>query len=348
MSPKSCLHLNKQHSGPPDLEAWLKKHLRFLKFKKRPTMRDIEPRGPAKSSIWWLGILGLILTVTILMSGIVAVPQNEAVVLTQFGVYAKTLKPGTHWAFPLIDQRFIVKTQVNDELRSSMLIQSQDAGLVQVNMALDYQVIDAKLYLYSALQLKNTLQAYLQSASLQSIGAENLADLLSNPDLKALAASIQANLNFDPARYGIKIEGVRVDGIAVPPAMSSQFTQTISQAQSQVKAMLAGARAYAAAITPVAEQKALALQQIANLQKSASIITAEANAAQFSALLPMYQKDPEATAAYLPMALLPSLSSLTASSSASGAQDQKISTPSNAQNAYLRWNAANETTTTSQ
>jgi len=344
MSVKRCKPLIDQHQGPPDLEAWLKKSFRIFSFKRRPSLRDLEPgRQPEKSLFWWIGMVALILVVGFLMSGIITVVNNETVVVTRFGVYSRTLTTGTHWTIPFIEHRYLLNANTNNELSTFALMRTRDKGLVNISVALDYQIVNPRIYLFNTERQNSTLQAFLQAATLTTVEQQSLASLLATPDIKNLAAQIQANLQFNPEPYGIKIAGVRINSINVPTALSSQFAATLNQAETEAKAMQDDAKAYAAAITPIALQKALELQQLADLQKSASVITAEANAAQFKALLPMYQKDPEATAAYLPLALLPSLTSLAPTLLKTDPASKKFSVSSNVKDAYLRWNTANET-----
>lgn len=327
-----------QNSGPPDLEAWFKKLFTKLVPQKRTTLKDLQP-PPERGFNTWYGIIPFVIVVSILLSGMVTVKEGEAVVVTRFGVYQSTLAPGMHWTIPFIDRHTSLDMADVQQVNISGLMMTQDQYLVNANIVLNYKIVDARAYLFASQDTDAVAQAYLQAASLQAIQGQSITNLLNKNNFTVLASSIQNNLNFAATTYGIQIQSVAINSMNVPDALNSQFMQTVNQAQNQVNAMIQAAQNYKAAIAPIATRRAQEIQQTANLKRAAIIVAAQANAAEFKALLPTYQKDPAATQAYLPLLLTSSIKNLapqTATTSTSG-----MANTSSAQSAYNRWQSAN-------
>lgn len=325
------------NEGLPDLEALLKKLVAKLIPKKRPTLKDLQPpESQPEFNTWW-AIVPFLLLVSILLSGIITVKPGEEVVVTRLGVYHDTLQAGTHWTIPFIEHHFVVDMTDTQSLTTSGLWLTQDQSLVSANIELDYQVVDPKIYLFASQDLTSSLQASLQSASMTAVKNQTIATLLNKNNNALLAKAIYADLNLNAASYGIKLQGVVVNSVTVPSALSAQFMQQVDQAQNQVKTMVQDATAYKKSIVPIANQKAREIEQQANLRSAAIVVQAHADVAEFNALLPSYQKDPKAMAAYLPLILLPEVKSLTPSTSS-----VDTGSTTGQQNAYNRWQMANQ------
>jgi membrane protease subunit HflK len=334
------LPIGHAHAGPPDLEAWFRKIFSKLKFQRRPTLKDLQPPTNEDNTWGWWGVIPFVVAVSILLSGIITVKPGMAVVVTRLGVYQETLLSGTHWTIPFVDHHLNVDLVDAQQVAVSGLMLTQDQNLVSANILLNYQITDPRTYVFSSQNLSAVLQAYLQAASVQVLQKQNLDFLLDKANVDVLASNIQSHLALDAQHYGIQVQSVTVQNITVPDALNTTFMQTLTRAQNQVNLMMKDAEAYKVAMTPLAVREAAALQQMANVKRASVIIQAETNAAEFNALLPSYQKDPEATAAYLPLLVLPTVKTL--------AQTTTTSTPVAApiitkpQNAYDRWNAANQ------
>lgn len=326
------------NQGPPDLEAWFKKMFAKINGPRRATLKDFKPPEPKGFNAWW-GIVPFVVVVSALLSGMVTVAPNEQTVVTRFGVYQATLQPGMHWTVPFIDRHISVDVTDAQSVTVSGLMLTEDHDLVNVGVSLSYKVVDPRAYLFANNNVQAVLQASLQSASVKTLQQHMIAHALNKDNFSALATAIQNNVVVQASAYGIEIQSVTVNSVNVPDALSGQFMQTVTAAQNQVKVMMQSAEDYSKAVTPVAAARALELQRAANLKRVALIVAAQANVAQFNALLPMYQKDPAATLAYLPLIVAPDIRSLAPQTSGS---PSTTGSPPTAQSAYARWRSANQ------
>jgi modulator of FtsH protease HflK len=342
----SPMHPTVYHQGPPDLEDWFKKIFAKLKPRRGPSLKDLQPPEQKGFNTWW-AILPFVLIVSILLSGMVTVKPNEEVIVTRLGKYQATLMPGLHWTIPVLDRHTAVDMSDGYSLTMTGLMLTQDQYLVNANIELDYQVINPKTYLFASQNTNAVLHAYLQAASIQAVQNQPIANLLNKNNFAALARAIQNNLNINAKAYGIQIQAVNVNSIIVPNALNNQFMQPINQAEAQVKNMLQNAEAYKAALAPIAAQRAREIVDSAHLKSAAIVVAAKANVAEFNALLPAYQKDPAATAAYLPLLVLPDIKSL-APHNATNTSNPGNPNANSAQNAYNRWQSANQSQSNAQ
>jgi membrane protease subunit HflK len=326
------------HQGPPDLEAWFKKMFAKISGPKRATLKDFKPPEARGFNSWWV-IVPFVAVASILLSGVVSVSPDEQTVVTRFGVYQTTLQPGTHWTLPFVDRHISVDITDATQVNISSLMLTQDQDLVNVGVSLSYKVVDPKAYLFVNADVDGMLQASLQSATVQALQHQMIANALNKANFSGIATAIQNNLAVHAATDGIQIQGVSVNSINVPDALNGQFMQAVSAAQNQVKTMMQAAEDYSKAVTPVAVARAAELQRAANLKRAAVIVAAQANVAEFNALFPIYQKDPAATLAYLPLVVASDIRSLAPQASGSSSTPGSSAT---AQSAYARWRSANQ------
>lgn len=329
------------NQGPPDLEEWLRKAFKKVIPQKRTTLNDLLPPDQQKSSGFgsWL-ILPFLLVTGLGMSGIITVKPDEAVVIERLGVYQTTLPAGMHWTMPIVDRHISVSLDPQ-QVTASGLMMTHDHALVNVNISLNYSVTDPKVFALQSSDVNALVQAYLQAAIVNVMQQGNIADLLDKNNWVALATTLQNNFNLTVANYGIQVQGIMINSINVPDALSDQFNQKISAAQTQVNTMMSAAQQYKDSMVPLATAKATQMAQDANAERVAVIVAGRANVAQFNVLLPAYQKDPEVLAAYLPLAVS---SAMQGSVSGTDVSSSGGSTTNNssAEDAYLRWQSASQ------
>ena len=150
----------KNDSGPPDLDEVfrnLQKKLEGLFGGKRAGGTGGTGSGggglnfPGKFGSIGLMIVGLIVGVLWLLSGIYIVQPAERGVVTQFGAYAKTTLPGPHWHIPWPIQRF---QRVNVDQNRSMPLSNQDIltrdeNIVVIDIAVNFKLSNAADYLFN-------------------------------------------------------------------------------------------------------------------------------------------------------------------------------------------------------
>ena len=325
------VYFNALNSGPPDLEEWFKKMGQSLVPKKKsPLLNQPEQK---ESSVWWWVIIAFILCLVVLVfSSVVTVKPTEKLVVTRFGAFNSVDGPGLHWTIPLVDQRTLVDVTQVLTVSDQGLFLTQDKSLVKLSVTLNYQVTDPKTYLFYG-PVSTLLQQQLAAATTQVLQNQTAVSLLSTHAWTNLNTQIQAALPT-LALYGISLQGVTVNNVAVPDSLSQKFNAPITTAQNQVQQMIDTANQFAASIKPLAAQEAEQALRNANTEQFSILVHAQRDAADLQSLQAAYAVNPAVTTAYLPILL--QRNSVTAALLGSS-QSQM----SNQNSAYLRWQAGN-------
>lgn len=125
----------------PNLDQWLK-----------DLGGKLGSKGPAKGpGAGGIGLLAGIGLAVWLASGIYIVNDGQRGVVMQFGKYVGTSLPGPHWHLPYPIQT--VETVDVDQFRSrqmKMQILTSDENIVDVEVAVQYNVKDPAQYLFNA------------------------------------------------------------------------------------------------------------------------------------------------------------------------------------------------------
>ncbi len=323
-------------NGLPDLDEFFKKLA--PNFKKK----SADPFEPKKSNLrWWIVTAVILLLVLIGFSSMVTVKPTENLVITRFGAYYKTDGAGLHWTIPIVDQRTIIDLSQVQTIAYEGQVLTMDGDLVNVSATMAYQIEDPKAYLFFG-NVSGALQSVLSQAVTTTILQNNFADLLNNGNWKQLGTTVTSNV-ADLSSFGVKVTGVELQNIAVPPPLSESFNTVIANAQDQVKQLLADANTFAETLQPLAAQKASGSLAYADAEKFATMLNATRDAAEFNSFVPAYQADAAATLAYLPLLIENDWHNLQAIAGADGAS------PSDNQAAYLRWRtAANQSASEAQ
>ena len=205
-------------------------------------------------------------------------PQERGVI-TRFGAYAGTLKPGIGLTFPApID----VVTRVNvDQIQSfdvpasggQNLVLTGDQNIVDLAYSVRWSVRDPELYLFELAQPEDTIREIAESAMREELSRVTL-DQAIGPMRSEIEARVTLRIQALLDRYH---SGVLVQGVAIrqadPPAAVMDAFKDVSAAQQQAQGFLNNAHSYAEQVTANASAQAQAFDKVYGAYKLAPDVT---------------------------------------------------------------------------
>lgn len=246
------------------------------------------------------------------MTGIYIVDEGNRGVVTRFGKYVETTQPGPHWRLPapienhtivnVEQQRFIEvgyrsggRQQGAASVGKEALMLTQDENIVDVRLFVQYQIKDAKNYLFNLLDPDVTLKQVTESAERGVVG-KSAMDFLLTEGRGGIADEIKAEIQqiMDQYQAGIRIVTVNFKDAQPPEEVQSAFEDAI-KAREDEQRLKNEAEAYANEVIPKARGAAARLSEESEAYKLKVIAKAQGEAGRFEQLLGEYQKAPEVT-----------------------------------------------------
>ncbi|MFK7997841.1 MAG: FtsH protease activity modulator HflK [Granulosicoccus sp.] len=244
-----------------------------------------------------LGIIAAILGIVWILSGIYVVQPAQAAVVTQFGAFVKTTVPGPHWHIPWPFQA-VEKVDV-EEVRSArltnQLILTQDENIVDIDLAVQYNIKSAEDYLFNVRGPDRTLEEVVESAVREVIGATPLESVLTtgrDEVWNTTAGSLQEVL--DDYGIGIFVTAVNLERAQPPEEVQAAFSDAI-KAREDKERTINEARAYSNQVLPRARGDAQRALEESEAYKTRVEQAALGESERFKSLLAEYKKAPAVT-----------------------------------------------------
>lgn len=282
------------NDGPPDLDEMARK-MRD-KMNKFFGGRGGKGGGSGRGGIPInLGLIAVIAVVAWVLSGIYIVQPAERGVVLRFGAYNDTTGPGPHWFMRGLET--VDKVDVDNlrtvSHRAKML--TRDENIIQVELAVQYQVRDAKEYLFQVRDPDYTLQEATESALREVVGSMSMDEFLSGgrgvivQRTKDLTQAI-----LDKYKAGLIIASVNLQDPQPPEEVQGAFEDAIKAQEDEVR-YKNQAEAYALDILPKARGDATRKREAALAYREQVIAKAEGEASRFTQTLVEYEKAPAIT-----------------------------------------------------
>ncbi len=270
----------------PRPDQWLKGILGKL-GSKRPS------QGPGARG---LGLIAGIIVALWLASGIYIVNDGQRGVVMQFGKYIGTSLPGPHWHLPYPIQT-VEKVDV-DQFRSKqmkMQMLTADENIVDVEVAVQYNIKDPADYLFWTRDPDATLLEASQSALREVIG-KNSMDYVLTEGRSEVAVQVKSLVQeiLDSYRTGLDIKSVNLQDAQPPEPVQPAFADAI-KAREDEQRFINEAEAYANGIIPQARGQATQIVEEARAYRTRVSKAAEGEAKRFNDILAEYHKAPEVT-----------------------------------------------------
>jgi membrane protease subunit HflK len=276
--------------GPPDLDE--------IARKLRDRMNSILGGGGKRAGGKNPFNLGFILVAVIaawILSGIYIVEPAERGVVLRFGKFSTITMPGPHWYLRGLETVDIVDVDQLRTVSHRAKMLTKDENIIQVGLAVQYQVRDARDYLFQVRDPDFTLQEAAESALREVIGAIPMDEFLTGgragivQQTKELTQSI-----IDKYQTGLILTSVNLEDPQPPEEVQGAFEDAIKAREDQVR-YRNQAEAYALDILPKARGDATQMREAALAYRDQVIAQAEGETSRFLQTLTEYEKAPEIT-----------------------------------------------------
>jgi len=284
----------------PDLKELLKKAQDFLGGSNNQF-------GSGKNT--WIG--AVVLLIIWLLSGIYTVDSPERGVVKRFGAYAEETKAGLHWHLPWpiesvtivnvdrirtaeIGYRSDAQNRSGSVLSESLML-SKDENIVDIRIAVQYKVSDAKKYLYDVAMPDMTLRSLTESALREVVGRNKMDFVLTEGrDEVVSKVKIIAQENLNLYNAGLFITSLNLQDAQPPEQVQGAFSDVVKAREDRVR-LISEAEAYANDILPKARGMAARQIEEARAYRDQVIARATGQASRFESVMTEYQKAPAVT-----------------------------------------------------
>ncbi len=244
-----------------------------------------------------IGLIAAVLVGLWALSGIYLIQPAQAGVVTQFGKHVKTTTPGPHWRIPWpvqevekVDVEQIRTTRLTDQL-----ILTQDENMVDIDLAVQYNIKSAEHFLFRVRGPDETLESVVEAALREVIGSTLLDSVLttgSNAIWSATKDDLQSVL--DRYESGIAITSVNLERAQPPEEVQAAFSDAI-KAREDKERFINEAEAYMREILPRARGDAQRYLEESEAYKTRVVQAATGESRRFLSLLEEFEKAPEVT-----------------------------------------------------
>lgn len=245
------------------------------------------------------------------LSGFYIVDEGTRGVVSRFGAYVDTTTPGLNWHIPApIEQVQVINVEkqqfievgyrsgsglaVGSVPKESMML-TKDENIVDVRLAVQYQVKNAKDYAFNVLDPNSTLKQVTESVMRGVIGASNMDFVLTEGRSEiVLAIKSEIQTVMDAYQAGILVTSVNLQDAQPPEQVQGAFEDAI-KAREDKQRLINEAEAYSNDVLPKARGAASRIEQEAEAYKERVIAQANGDVSRFAQLLAEYKKAPAVT-----------------------------------------------------
>jgi membrane protease subunit HflK len=294
---------NRSSGQKPDLDGMIKSlRARFGKF------------GAGSGGV--LAIVLVFIVAWLLVSSYTVIDARQVGVVLRFGQFSRVLPPGFHLKAPSPIETVtkVEMTQVRS-ISDNVSMLTRDENIIAIDFNVQYQVSDARKFLYSNNDIENGTMKNASEAAVRSVVGANIMDnILTTPGVDtptpaqapvagvAPAAKetlqqqtrdiLQATL--DKYDAGILVTGVSFQNVSPPKEVKDAFDD-VNAAREDKQSEENKARAYESQVVPVARGDASRIAAEAQGERVERVARANGDADRFNALLKEYKAAPEVT-----------------------------------------------------
>jgi len=265
--------------------------------------------------------------VAVAFSSYTIVDARQAGVVLRFGKYSRTLPPGFHLKLPRpIETVTKVGTTEIRSVSDKVRMLTSDENIIAVDFNVQYQVSDARKYLFSVGgQPEDTLRQAAEAAVRSVVGANVMDNILTSQGTEPTAASAPASstsvapattdlaanaaqtrdtlqqqtreilqATLDVYDAGLVVTDVSFQNVAPPQEVKDAFDD-VNAAREDKQGTENNARAYASKVVPEARGEAARIAAQAQGYSAERVAHATGDAARFNLILKEYKAAPDVT-----------------------------------------------------
>ncbi|SNB64900.1 protease FtsH subunit HflK [Arboricoccus pini] len=304
---------NNEGGQPPDLEELLRRS--------RDKMRQFLPGGSGSGgglkSKRGLLLVGGVLVIVYLLSGVYRVEPEEQGIVLRFGKENRIATPGLnyHWPAPFESVETPQVTRVNrveigfrqgmqpvagrsssQDLSDEALMLTGDENIIDINFVVLWRISDAAHYLFNIRDPASTVKAAAESVMREIIGQTPIVQATTE-GRRAIEQRAREQLQSLMNDYGA---GIAVDEVqllkADPPQEVIDAFRDVQRAQADRERAQNEAEAYANDVIPRARGDAERVLQESQAYRQEAVARATGEAQRFESVLAEYSKAPAITA----------------------------------------------------
>lgn len=273
--------------------------------------------GGGRMASFGLGTILLVVIVLWGLSGLYIIQEGKEGVVLRFGEYQQTVGSGLHWHIPFpIESVDVVNVQ---EIRTSeigfrsavgattvggttqasrivpreALMLTQDENIVDVKLAIQYRVMNARDYLFNVSNPDMTLTQATESALREVVGKSTLDFVLTEGRAEIVArVSVLLQEILDNYEAGLIVTSVNLQDAQPPEEVQHAFDDAV-KAREDEERLRNEAQTYANDILPRARGQAARVIEEASAYQAQMVAQAEGDASRFLQVLEEYLKEPE-------------------------------------------------------
>lgn len=302
--------------GPPDLDEMVRKmQERFggLFGGRKGGGGESKSNGGGKSKIG-LGLIILVAAVVWMLSGIYIIDEGKRGVVLRFGKFTGITMPGPHWRIPYpvedvetvdTEQRRFVEVGYRSggtgsgsnsvSVPKEALMLTKDENIVNIQLAVQYQVKDPREYLFNVRDPDLTLKQSTESAIREVVGKSKM-DFVLKEGRSEIASQTRDLVQqiLDQYKAGLTVTTVNLQDAQPPEEVQGAFADAIKAREDEAR-QKNEAEAYSNDILPKARGGAARQLEEANAYRESVIAKAEGEASRFEQILTEYTRAPEVT-----------------------------------------------------
>jgi membrane protease subunit HflK len=255
-------------------------------------------------------LVGLLIVVLYLATGIYIVQPDEQGVIRRFGKFARIDSPGLHYHLPYPFESAVTPsvTQVKRieigfrtvrngyvDVSEEALMLTGDENIVSAESIVQYRIKNAADYLFNIIEPEQTVKNAAEAALRQVVGSRKIDDALTEgkyeiqEETKLLIQEL-----LDSYQSGIVVIAVQLQDVNPPEEVSAAFKDVASAKEDKSK-FINEAEGYYNDVIPDARGQAVEITKKAEGYKIERIRKAEGDVAKFNQILKEYQKGEEVT-----------------------------------------------------
>jgi membrane protease subunit HflK len=306
---------DRPNDGPPDLDELWRDFNRRLNglFGRRTSggrggggLGGLKPNGKGAG----IGLSAVIAVIALIWlgSGFYIVPEGQVGVVTTFGKYSETTRPGFRWRLPwpvqaseLVNILQVQRAEVGvrgraDRLKEALML-TDDENIVDIQFEVQFRIKDdgATDYLFNS---RNPTAAVMQSAesAMREVVGRKTMDSVLYESRQQIAIEVRERMQQMLDRYGtgILVTTIAIQNAQPPEQVQTAFDDAVKAGQDRERQINEG-QAYANDVVPKARGLASRLMQEAEGYRTRVIETAQGDASRFRQILNEYQKAPAVT-----------------------------------------------------
>jgi membrane protease subunit HflK len=260
-----------------------------------------------------IALVGGVVLILWLLTGVYIVQQAEQGVVMRFGKYVTLLEPGIHLRFPqpieTVVRQHVQQRQINigfienpdnpnaapQNVPRESLMLSGDGNIVDIDFSVQWRVHNAADFTFNVLNPEETVKAVAESAMREAAGQSKF-DIATGEGRGDLADRVRTIMQttLDSYHAGVSIMQVNVRNVNPPAQVLDAFRDVQAAAQDKIRKRNDADR-YANAVVPRARGEAQKILQDAEAYKQQQIAEATGEAKRFISILDQYKNSKAVT-----------------------------------------------------